>query len=367
MKYRLVALMVLSALAAGLTVMPVRAQGSVPGTWSNPWLENTTPVVHGILFWKETCPHCHEVRERVLPPLEARYGDRLDIQAVELVSAADLDTFYALAEAYGIPREQAGIPLLIVGQDALMGSDQIEQNLPALIERYLAEGGAALPAVATAHGIHLSGGLENCNVNAPESCEESSTPGSQLGTFIIKGGGGLAALVFLLLLGVSGLSLRRVVRVGWPRQLPRWEFMLLILAGLGVAGYLTYVETRLVPAVCGPVGDCNAVQSSPYARLFGIVPVALLGWVGYLALAVLWLAARWMRPPLQRAIPLLLWGMAFFGVAFSIYLTALELFVLRAVCLWCLTSAVLMAGCLLLCSGLELRWKPGAGNGKLEA
>ena len=43
------------------------------------------------------------------------------------------------------------------------------------------------------------------------------------------------------------------------------------------AGYLTYVETQLVQAVCGPVGDCNAVQSSSYARLFGVLPVGVLG------------------------------------------------------------------------------------------
>ena len=54
--------------------------------------------------------------------------------------------------------------------------------------------------------------------------------------------------------------------------------------GLAVAGYLTYVETQAVAAVCGPVGDCNAVQTSSYSKLFGLIPVGLIGMAGYVAI-----------------------------------------------------------------------------------
>jgi len=63
---------------------------------------------------------------------------------------------------------------------------------------------------------------------------------------------------------------------------------LLAAMGLFVAGYLAYVETQHVTAVCGPVGDCNAVQNSPYATLFGVIPVGVIGLAGYLLILAAW-------------------------------------------------------------------------------
>ncbi len=48
---------------------------------------------------------------------------------------------------------------------------------------------------------------------------------------------------------------------------PDWLIPVVIVFGIGAAGYLSHVETQEVAAVCGPVGDCNAVQNSPYAIL----------------------------------------------------------------------------------------------------
>lgn len=124
---------------------------------------------------------------------------------------------------------------------------------------------------------------------------------------------------------------------------------ILSVLGLGVAFYLTYVETQNVAAVCGPVGDCNAVQSSPYAKLFNFLPVGLLGLLGYVGILATWGVQRLGRGSLlARLAPFALLGMALFGVLFTIYLTYLELFVIHAVCIWCLTSAVLMAAVLVL-------------------
>ncbi len=55
---------------------------------------------------------------------------------------------------------------------------------------------------------------------------------------------------------------------------------ILTILGLGASIYLTYVEITHTRALCGPVGDCNAVQSSPYAKLFGLVPIGLVGALG---------------------------------------------------------------------------------------
>ncbi len=56
-----------------------------------------------------------------------------------------------------------------------------------------------------------------------------------------------------------------------------WAVPALALIGLGVALYLSYVELLQVEAVCGPVGECNIVQASPYAQFLGI-PIAVLGY-----------------------------------------------------------------------------------------
>ncbi len=67
---------------------------------------------------------------------------------------------------------------------------------------------------------------------------------------------------------------------------------LVCLVGSVVAGYLTYVEIMQIPAVCGPVGDCNTVQHSQYASLFGFLPLGVLGLVGYAVIILAWLVAR---------------------------------------------------------------------------
>jgi uncharacterized membrane protein len=121
-----------------------------------------------------------------------------------------------------------------------------------------------------------------------------------------------------------------------------WLIPLLIGIGLVIASYLSYVELARVEAFCGPIGDCNTVQSSRYAKLFGIIPMGLFGTAGYLAMLAGWVWPLVRNDRLARIMPLLVFAAALFGVLFSIYLTYIELFVLRAVCAWCLANAVVM-------------------------
>jgi uncharacterized membrane protein len=137
------------------------------------------------------------------------------------------------------------------------------------------------------------------------------------------------------------------------RPLLRYAIPLLAVTGLGVAGYLSFVEVWSVPPVCGPIGDCTRVQNSPYARLLGI-PIGILGLAGYVIILGAWL---WQTRAASYAgqMPLVIFCAALFGVFFSIYLTWVELFVLRAVCIWCLASAVLVTLILLFSIGPLLR------------
>ncbi|MCX7707611.1 MAG: vitamin K epoxide reductase family protein, partial [Anaerolineae bacterium] len=151
------------------------------------------------------------------------------------------------------------------------------------------------------------------------------------------------ALLFLALAYALGIA----VWLALGREVPvidLWDGRLipiLAVAGLGVALYLTYVETTNTQAVCGPVGNCNEVQASPFAKLFGVLPVGLLGAVGYVAILAAWAFGRFGKGTWLRLAPFAILGMTLFGVLFSIYLTYLELFIIRAGCIWCVTSAVI--------------------------
>jgi len=349
------------------------------------------PVVKAVMFWMATCPHCHEVIDQVLPPLQSQYGGQLQIQMIELDESGtgeQIGLFYRAAEAFGIAHDRAGVPFLIIGDKGLMGPDQIRAELPGLVQQHLAAGGVDYPQIAglapllpaEKSAAELCAPAAPCADATPASAaltQAAAAPVSAAPAAVPQSNGFALALVIMAGM-VAALVYTGVVMVrgsqGGPVDPPaswqRWLVLLLALAGLGVAGYLAYVETRQVAAICGPVGDCNTVQGSPYARLFGFLPVGVLGALGYLAILAAWLYGRWRsdRPPettgrrLARYAPVAVFGMALFGVLFSLYLTYLEPFVIRAVCAWCLTSAVIMALLLVLSSRPALAAL--AGNGE---
>ncbi|UCD23583.1 MAG: vitamin K epoxide reductase family protein, partial [Gemmatimonadota bacterium] len=129
---------------------------------------------------------------------------------------------------------------------------------------------------------------------------------------------------------------------------PHPAILAVALVGLVVAGYLTYVEISGATAVCGPVGDCNTVQQSRYANLFGLVPVGLLGLLGYILIVIAWLVWATKPAALQDHAILAIAGISLVGTLFSIYLTFLEPFVIGATCAWCLASSVAITLLLLL-------------------
>lgn len=123
--------------------------------------------------------------------------------------------------------------------------------------------------------------------------------------------------------------------------LNRMLVALLSLLGFAVSLYMMAYGAGLTGPILCNVGNCEAVQASPYSRI-GEIPVAALGAVGYLALmgvALLGLQPRFVR---SRWVAVLLLGGGLAGVGFSAYLTYLEAYVIRAWCQWCVTSAVLM-------------------------
>ena len=117
----------------------------------------------------------------------------------------------------------------------------------------------------------------------------ANEPGAEdLGSKLLRSpvANGLAILLLFGMLAVLVLALSRLIRA-WPGALALlaqielagwrgWAMAALCLAGLGVSFYMAFVETTHVEAICGPVGDCNAVQQSAYARYLVGFPSACL-------------------------------------------------------------------------------------------
>ena len=120
----------------------------------------------------------------------------------------------------------------------------------------------------------------------------------------------------LMLLSVVGAAwfARRPGRGAGARASPCPSSPLL---GLGVAIYLAFVETSGTEAVCGPVGDCNAVQQSEWAKLFGVIPIGLIGVAGYAVVLAAWATARFGSARLADWSRVALLAGSAAGVAFS--------------------------------------------------
>jgi uncharacterized membrane protein len=371
-------------------------------------------VVHSVLFYSPTCPHCAGVIREVLPAVFADFGGqprfyqgrwshvlsngRLEVLLVD-ASLPDGHALYdASTQALGIPPERGGVPRLVCGDSVLVGSLEIPELFPQLITAGLAGGGVPWPAIAglaaafpggyashtdsTQAGLTPGDAREAQPQGAAGRAEETaprpasptgprSRPPAPAAAPAAPGGaaqppheapapwpvphiqestirrtlrtdpvGGSAALLVLaamvLSLGLVFTPLSTLLPRTADRALP-----LIVAVGMAIAAYLAYVETTGAVAVCGPVGDCNAVQQSQFARLGGI-PMAVLGLAGYAFILAAWVGARAGPEAVRPWAHIVAFGASLIGTAASAVLTVLEPFVIGAVCSWCLSSAVLM-------------------------
>lgn len=394
------ALLVLVLLIAALLPAPMQAQSDIP-------------VVYGVFFYSPTCPHCHKVMEDVFPVMQAEFGDQFQILYVNVTQPGGNVLFQSAYNTPNLPLDSLGVPTLVIGREVMVGDVDIPARAPDLVRNGLASGGIGLPAIpglAEAYSATLAGAANSGVVNGPSASETNPEPldaadviAATVLTLLTVSlvaviGGGVRTLradkwrianselpryaaILTALLGVGvGLTLASeallspvvlllavleiaalavVAFVLWRLHAdkktvlrpPNWLLPVASVGGLAVAAYLSYVEITQSDAICGLVGDCNVVQQSAYARLFGVLPVGVFGILGYLVILALWFIGyrrSSSSSPIARA---LLLGASLFGVAFSIYLTILEVFVIGAVCMWCISSALVSVLILWLVAG----------------
>jgi uncharacterized membrane protein/thiol-disulfide isomerase/thioredoxin len=325
------------------------------------------PQVKAILFYSPTCGHCEKVIKEDIPPLLEKYANQFILIKLDVNTQMGQELYKVALDYYQIPPDRMGVPTLIIGDTILVGSSEIPEKLPGILETGLVLGGIDWPDMPGLSQLIKEKGLSQNNTNnqliattypTPLIAQSTNTELEELNktessqsitsSFYEKfsrdvAGNTIAVITLFAMLaciigvGVIFISDKSI------RAWPEWTIIILALIGLGVAIYLTFIETTQSEAFCGPVGDCNSVQQSPYALLFGLIPVGLLGIVGYIFILISWIIRHFTQnQKIRNIFTLTIWIMAWFGVFFSIYLTFLEPFVIGATCMWCITSAVVM-------------------------
>jgi len=127
----------------------------------------------------------------------------------------------------------------------------------------------------------------------------------------------------------------------------------LALAGIFISLYLTLYKIGVIGELSCSIGSCETVNTSKWSRFLGL-PVAAWGLLFYLDLFAVALVGTTRRFEFEPAISFVLVGEAAVGVLFSAWLTYLELGVIHAICIWCVTSACIVT-LILLTSIADLR------------
>jgi uncharacterized membrane protein len=126
----------------------------------------------------------------------------------------------------------------------------------------------------------------------------------------------------------------------------RMSAAFLSLAGLFISGYLYLYKIGKIGSLACGTGDCETVQLSSWSRFAGL-DVSLIGVLGYACLLALSLAS--LQAGAYRQWPIRAMAVAAgIGAVFTLYLTYLELFVIHAVCRWCVASGVIIVAILVV-------------------
>ncbi len=124
--------------------------------------------------------------------------------------------------------------------------------------------------------------------------------------------------------------------------------------------YLSWVKITQSQVYCGTSSECEIVNNSPYSEIGGF-PIAYLGMGAFLLVLLLLIFERrgifW-----RENSPLIVFGISLVGVIYSAYLTYIEFWILRAICPYCVVTALAML-VLFVVSALRLRQvSPGAST-----
>jgi len=119
----------------------------------------------------------------------------------------------------------------------------------------------------------------------------------------------------------------------------------LALAGIFISLYLTLYKLGVIGELSCTIGSCETVNTSKWSRFLGL-PVAAWGLLFYIDVFLIAFVGTLERFEDEPIISLVIVAEAAAGVLFSAWLTYLELAVIHAICVWCVTSALIVTAIL---------------------
>ncbi|MEZ2276488.1 MAG: vitamin K epoxide reductase family protein [Microcoleus sp.] len=133
----------------------------------------------------------------------------------------------------------------------------------------------------------------------------------------------------------------------WIHRSSRTVMAAIAVIGVLETAYLTIAKFTTGSVIC-PTSGCDKVLNSPYATVFGVVPLSLLGCLAYLSIAILAYAPKTVNPDTNKGLHTQLENRTWQGlfiitaamVIFSSYLMYLMAFEIQELCIYCVSSAV---------------------------
>lgn len=135
------------------------------------------------------------------------------------------------------------------------------------------------------------------------------------------------------------------------KRLATIVILILTFCGLADSAYLTQHEMDGTPLLCNinNLSGCNIVAQSSYSHMFGL-SLAEYGLIFY---GVLFMVAALELLVVHRRARRIIQGIATLGFGASVYFTFLQIFVINALCIYCLASAFITVCIFLVASSLE--------------
>lgn len=127
------------------------------------------PVVRFYYFYDSECDVCEETHRKVLEPLLATYGDQVVVDERDIDEEGNFVLLLGLEKAFEV--ESVSIPEVFIGSDALIGGEQIRDQLRERIGHYLAEGGVDLPTVSALPSLLETPAVCEPDLECPE-CDD---------------------------------------------------------------------------------------------------------------------------------------------------------------------------------------------------
>jgi glutaredoxin len=156
------------------------------------------PVARFFVFEAQDCDHCRAVKEEVLTPLSAEYGEQVEIRYFDIGAIENYEVMVELEKASGV--SGLAIPQIFIEDAVLVGEEETRERLPDLVAQCLERGGCDFPTEDTPV---LAPALPTGSGEEP-FCEEPTTPGEAGVCEVI--GGELAAPVYIAYFHSPGCS-----------------------------------------------------------------------------------------------------------------------------------------------------------------